>query len=64
MPLMVNTLDALPVPPALLAFTVTVLVVAIVGIPETTPVLVLRLKPGGNVPLTVKFVGLLLAVIV
>ncbi len=39
---------ALPVPPALLAEMVTLLVPVTVGVPLITPVLVLMLSPVGN----------------
>ena len=38
----------LPVPPSLLAERVIVLVPAVVGVPEMTPVVELRLKPAGR----------------
>jgi len=47
----------------LLAVIVTLVVPAVVGVPEITPVLVLTLRPAGS-GLAVKLVGLLLAVIV
>ena len=47
----------------LLAVMVTLVVPAVVGVPEITPVLVLTLRPAGN-GLAVKLVGLLVAVIV
>jgi hypothetical protein len=65
-PLIVITRVALPllhgVAP-LLALMVTLVVPAVVGVPEITPVLVLTLRPAGN-GLAVKLVGLLVAVIV
>jgi hypothetical protein len=39
---------ALPVPPLLVAFSVTVEVPAAVGVPEIKPVAVLTDKPAGN----------------
>jgi len=47
----------------LLAVIVTLVVPAVVGVPDITPVPVLTLKPGGS-GLAVKLVGLLVAVIV
>jgi len=47
----------------LLAVMVTLVVAAVVGVPEITPVLVLTIRPAGNGP-AVKLVGLLVAVIV
>jgi hypothetical protein len=47
----------------LLAVMVTLVVPAVVGVPEITPVLVLTVRPAGN-GLAVKLVGLLVAVIV
>ena len=47
----------------LLAVMVTLVVPAVVGVPDMTPVLVLTLKPAGS-GLAVKLVGLLVAVIV
>jgi hypothetical protein len=47
----------------LLAVIVTLVVPAVVGVPEITPVLVLTLRPAGS-GLALKLVGLLLAVIV
>jgi hypothetical protein len=46
----------------LLALMVTLVVPAVVGVPEITPVLVLTVRPAGN-KLAVKLVGLLVAVI-
>ena len=37
-----------PVPPALVAPTVTAVVAAVVGVPEINPVAVLTVRPGGN----------------
>ena len=54
-----------PVPVALVAATVTLLVPVAVGVPEITPVLAFKDKPVGKVPaLILKLVGLLVAVIV
>ena len=50
-------------PAPLLAVMVTLVVPAVVGVPEITPVLVLTVRPAGN-GLAVKLVGLLVAVIV
>jgi hypothetical protein len=65
--LMVITRVALPVYMQgfvpLLALMVTLVVPAVVGVPEITPVLVLTLRPGGS-GLALKLVGLLVAVIV
>jgi len=47
----------------LLAVIVTLVVPAVVGVPEITPVLVFTLRPGGS-GLALKVVGLLVAVIV
>jgi hypothetical protein len=47
----------------LLAVIVTLVVPAVVAVPEITPVLVFTLKPGGS-GLALKLVGLLVAVIV
>jgi hypothetical protein len=61
----VITRVALPVlhgPAPLLALMVTLVVPAVVGVPEITPVLVFTLRPGGS-GLALKLVGLLLAVI-
>ena len=52
-----------PVPPALLAESVIVLVPAVVGVPEMTPVVELRLKPTGR-SAAAKLVGALLAAMV
>ena len=52
-----------PVPPALVALSVTLEVPAAAGVPEITPVVVLMESPAGN-PVALKLVGLLLAVIV
>jgi len=65
--LMVITSVALPVNMQgfvpLLALMVTLVVPAVVGVPEMTPVLVLILRPAGS-GLALKLVGLLVAVIV
>jgi len=65
--LMVITRVALPVYmqgfAPLLALMVTLVVPAVVGVPEITPVPVLTLRPGGS-GLALKLVGLLVAVIV
>ena len=50
-------------PAPLLAVMVTLVVPAVVGVPDMSPVLVLTLKPAGS-GLAVKLVGLLVAVIV
>jgi hypothetical protein len=50
-------------PAPLLAVIVTLVVPAVVGVPEITPVLVLTLRPAGS-GLAVKLVGVLVAVIV
>jgi len=47
----------------LLAVMVTLVVPAVVGVPEITPVLVLTFRPAGS-GLAAKLVGLLVAVIV
>jgi hypothetical protein len=47
----------------LLAVMVTLVVPAVVGVPEITPVLVLTVSPAGSAP-AVKLVGLFVAVIV
>jgi len=47
----------------LLAVMVTLVVAAVVGVPEITPVLVFTLRPAGS-GLAVKLVGLWVAVIV
>ncbi len=51
-----------PVPPALVALSVTLEVPAVVGVPEMSPVAVLIDRPAGN-PVALKLVGLLEAVI-
>ncbi len=53
----------LPVPKGLMAESVIVLVPAVVGLPEITPVTELRLKPAGRA-VAVNLVGALLAVMV
>ncbi len=50
-------------PAPLLAVMVTLVVPAVVGVPEITPVLVFTVRPGGS-GLALKAVGLLVAVIV
>jgi len=47
----------------LLAVMVTVVVPAVVGVPEIKPVLVFTDRPAGSRPVTLKLVGLLVAVI-
>jgi hypothetical protein len=54
---------ALQDPAPLLVLMVTLVVPAVVGVPEISPVLVLTLKPAGS-GLALKLVGLLVAVIV
>ena len=51
-----------PVPPALVALIVTLVLPELVGVPEINPVLVLMLNPLGS-PVAPKLVGELLAVI-
>jgi hypothetical protein len=51
-----------PVPPALIAFKVTLVVAAVVGVPEMRPVVVLMVSPAGS-PVALKEVGLFEAVI-
>jgi hypothetical protein len=46
--LIVNVTGLLPVPKALLAWRVTLYVPAVVGVPETAPVVVLTVKPGAG----------------
>ena len=53
---------AVPVPPALLALIVTLVVPVALGVPLITPVLVFTLSPPGN-PVAPKLVGLLLPAI-
>ena len=55
--------DWFPVPPSLLAEIVMVLVPAVVGVPEITPVLGSRLNPAGR-SAAAKLVGALLAAMV
>ena len=43
-----NVTTRLPVPIALVAATVTLLVATVVGVPEITPVLVFKLNPAGS----------------
>ena len=52
-----------PVPPALLALMLTLVVPVALGVPVMAPLLVLTLRPAGN-PLALKLVGVLLAAIV
>ena len=56
-------LAVLQEPPPLLAVMVTLVVPALVGVPEIKPVLVLIVRPAGS-GLALKLVGLLVAVIV
>jgi len=56
-------LAVLQEPAPLLALMVTLVVPAVVGVPEITPVLVFTLRPAGS-GLALKLVGLLVAVIV
>ena len=51
-----------PVPPALVAPIVTLLVAAAVGVPEIKPVLAFNVSPAGR-PVALKLAGELLAVI-
>ena len=44
----VRTSVAVPVPPALMALIVTLVVAAVVGLPEITPVVVLTVSPVGK----------------
>ena len=53
----VITSVAVPVPPALLALIVTLVVPVALGVPLITPVLVLTLNPAGN-PVAPNLVGL------
>ena len=53
---------ALPVPPLLVALSVTVETAAPVGVPEINPVAVFTVSPAGN-PAAPKLVGALVAVI-
>lgn len=51
-------LDVVVVPAAFVARTVKVYVPAVVGVPESTPVLSSKVSPGGSVPLaTPKLIG-------
>ena len=61
--LIVRVSVALPVPPALVALMVTLYVPAVVGVPDIKPVLVFTDRPAGSRPVTLKLVGLLVAVI-
>jgi len=54
--------DKLPVPPPLVALSVTVDVPAAVGVPEIRPEAVFTARPAGN-PVAPKLVGVLVAVI-
>ena len=58
----VRTSVVVPVPPALLALIVTLVVPVALGVPVMAPALVSTLRPAGN-PDALKLVGLLLAVI-
>jgi hypothetical protein len=58
----VRVSDWFPVPPALLAESVTVLVPAAVGVPEMRPLPVLTTNPAGK-PVALKLVGTLFAAI-
>jgi hypothetical protein len=60
--LTVSTREPVPVPPALAAPKVMVLVPTDAGVPEITPVLALMLKPEGR-PLALNELGLFVAVI-
>ena len=59
----VSTKVAVPVPPALLALMVTLVVPTEVGVPDMRPLAALTLKPAGR-PTALKLVGPLLAVMV
>ena len=61
--LTVKVSDWFPVPPALLAESVIVLVPGVVGVPEMTPVAVLRSRPVGS-SVALKLVGVFFAVMV
>ena len=61
--LTVRVSDWFPVPVRLLAEIVMVLVLAVVGVPEITPVVVFTVRPAGN-PVALKLVGVLFAVMV
>ena len=52
--------DWFPVPVTLLADIVMVLVLAVVGVPEMTPVAVFTVRPAGS-PVALKLVGVFLA---
>ena len=55
--------DWCPVPVTLLADIVMVLVPAVVGVPEMTPVAVFTVRPAGS-PVALKLVGVFFAVMV
>ena len=55
--------DWFPVPVTLLAEIVMVLVLAVVGVPEMTPVAVFTVRPAGR-PVALKLVGVFFAVMV
>ena len=59
----VNNSVRLPIPPALLALIVMLLLPTVVGVPEMTPVSGLMLKPAGR-SVAAKLVGALSAVMV
>ena len=59
--LIVMVTTCVPVPPALIAFTVSINVPVTVGVPLITPVTVLMVIPAGNVPPTAKLVGVFVA---
>ena len=59
----VNVSVAVPVPPVLIADTVTTLIAAAVGVPVIIPVDVANTRPAGR-PVAAKLVGLLVAVMV
>ena len=59
--LTVSTSVAVPVPPALAALMVTLVVPAAAGVPDMRPLAVFTLKPAGR-PAALKLVGPLLAV--
>ena len=60
---MVKVTTRLPVPIALVADTVTLLVATVVGVPEITPVLAFKVNPAGR-EVELKLIGELVAVIV
>ena len=60
--LIVMVTSAVPEPDALVAPTVTFVVLAAVGVPLMRPVEVLTLRPAGN-PVALKLVGVLVPVI-